>query len=88
MINWKVRLKNRGWVISFISHILIIAQIVIGGLNSLGVIHFKLTNDAVNDVITFANAIFIVLSMLGIVQDPTTKGFADSEHALKYEKPK
>ncbi|MCQ6279218.1 phage holin [Bacillus sp. EB600] len=88
MVNWKVRFKNRSWVVSFISHILIIAQIVISGLNSLGIIHFQLTNTVVNDIITCANAIFIVLSLLGFVQDPTTKGFADSEHALKYEKPK
>lgn len=88
MINWKVRFQNKSWVVSFISQLLIIAQVIIAGLNSLGVIHFQLTDKTINDVITVANALFIVLSLLGIVQDPTTKGLGDSENALKYEKPK
>lgn len=87
MINWKVRFQNKSWVVSFISQLLIIAQVIIAGLNSLGVIHFQLTDKTINDVITVANALFIVLSLLGIVQDPTTKGLGDSENALKYEKP-
>jgi phi LC3 family holin len=88
LINWKVRFKNKSWVMSFISQLLLIAQIIIAGLNSLGVIHFQLTDKVVNDIFACANALFIVLSMLGIVQDPTTKGLGDSEHALKYEEPK
>jgi phi LC3 family holin len=39
-------------------------------------------------VLGIANAVFILLSMLGIVQDPTTKGYSDSEQALKYDEPK
>ncbi|MDP4105027.1 MAG: phage holin [Bacillota bacterium] len=88
MINWKVRFQNKSWVVSFISQLLIVVQVIIAGLNSLGVIHFQLTDKTINDVITVANALFIVLSLLGIVQDPTTKGLGDSENALKYEKPK
>jgi phi LC3 family holin len=88
LINWKVRFQNKSWVVSFISQLLIVAQVILAGLNSLGVIHFQLTDKTINDVITVANALFIVLSLLGIVQDPTTKGLGDSEHALKYEKPK
>lgn len=88
MVNWKVRFKNKSWVIAFISQILIIAQIIIGGLYSLGVIHFQLTNAMVNDMIACANALLIVLSMLGIIQDPTTKGLSDSENALQYQEPK
>lgn len=88
MINWRVRFQNRSWVVAFFSQLLIIAQVVIAGLNSLGVIHFQLTDKIVNDVMACLNAVFIVLSLLGIVQDPTTKGLGDSENALKYEKPK
>jgi phi LC3 family holin len=88
LINWKVRFQNKSWVVAFISQLLLIAQIIIAGLNSLGVVHFQLTDKTINDVISCANGLFIVLSMLGIVQDPTTKGLSDSEHALKYEKPK
>jgi phi LC3 family holin len=88
LINWKVRFKNKSWVISFISQILIIAQFVIAGLNSLGVIHFQLTDALVNNIITCVNAVLIILSLLGIVQDPTTKGLGDSENALNYKEPK
>jgi phi LC3 family holin len=29
-----------------------------------------------------------VLSFIGVLSDPTTKGIADSEQAMKYDKPK
>lgn len=87
MINWKVRFKNRNWVIAFVSQILIVAQMVLAGLNSLGLIDFQLTDAIQNSILTFVNAIFILLSMLGIIQDPTTKGLGDSERALKYNDP-
>lgn len=88
MINWKVRFKNWSWVAGFISQILIVIQLVLTGLNSLGVTDFQLTDAIKNYILELANAIFILLSILGIVQDPTTKGYSDSEHALKYEEPK
>ncbi|MDP4084968.1 MAG: phage holin [Bacillota bacterium] len=88
MVNWKVRFKNWHWVASFISQILIVAEMVITGLNMMGVVHFQLTDAVKNYILAMANAIFILLSMLGIVQDPTTKGYKDSENAMKYEEPK
>lgn len=88
MINWKVRLRNRNWVIAFLSQIMIIAQMVIAGLNSLGIIDFQLTDAIQNSVLTVANIVFVLLSLLGIVQDPTTKGYRDSERALQYKDPK
>ncbi|MFK9090517.1 phage holin [Bacillus salipaludis] len=87
MINWKVRFKNRNWVIAFISQILIVAQMVLAGLNSMGLVDFQLTDAIQNSILTLVNAIFVLLSMLGIVQDPTTKGYGDSERALKYKDP-
>lgn len=88
MINWKVRLKNRNWVIAFISQIMIISQMVLACLNSFGIIDFQLTDAIQNGVLTFVNVFFVLLSLLGIVQDPTTKGFGDSERALTYKDPK
>ncbi|MEH7107535.1 MULTISPECIES: phage holin [Bacillaceae] len=87
MINWKVRFKNRNWVIAFISQLFIVAQLVLSCLNSLGVTDFQLSNAMQDWVITFANAIFVLLSLLGIIQDPTTKGYGDSERALNYKDP-
>lgn len=87
MINWKVRFKNRNWVIAFVSQVLIVAQLVLSGLHSVGLIDFQLTDAVQNSIITIVNAVFVVLSMLGIVQDPTTKGYGDSERALNYKEP-
>lgn len=87
MVNWKVRLKNRGWVIAFLSQVMLVAQILLQGLNSLGLTDFQLTEQIQSEVLTLANNIFIILSMLGIIQDPTTKGYKDSERAKNYSKP-
>ncbi|MDE3839136.1 phage holin [Bacillus methanolicus] len=88
MINWKVRFQNRIWAISFLSQIMLVAQIILPVLNSLGVTDFQLTEEVKSEILTLANSVFIILSMLGIIQDPTTKGFQDSDRAMKYDKPK
>lgn len=88
MINWKVRFKNKNWILAFLSQVMIVGEMIIAGLNSLGFIHFQLTGAMQNSILTFANAVLVILSMLGIIQDPTTKGYGDSDRALKYEEPK
>jgi phi LC3 family holin len=87
VINWSVRLKNKTWVISFLSQIMIMAQIVLEGLNMLGWTSFRLTEQIQNEILMLVNGIFLILSMLGIVQDPTTKGYKDSERAMTYKEP-
>ncbi|MFZ7944660.1 MULTISPECIES: phage holin [Bacillaceae] len=87
MINWKVRFRNRNWVIAFVSQLLIVAQMVLAGLNTMGLVDFQLTDAIQSSILTFVNAVFVLLSMLGIVQDPTTKGYGDSVRALKYKDP-
>ena len=39
-------------------------------------------------VVAVVNAVFAVLSSLGIVTDPTTAGIGDSPQAMTYEEPK
>jgi phi LC3 family holin len=87
MINWKVRFKNRSWVMAFIAHLMIVAQMLLGGLNALGITDFQLTDAIQQSILTFINAVFILLSLMGIVQDPTTKGMSDSERAKTYTEP-
>jgi phi LC3 family holin len=87
MINWKVRFQNRNWVIAFVAQLFIVAQMLLGGLNSLGITDFQLSDAIQESILLFINAIFVLLSMLGLVQDPTTKGIRDSERAMKYTKP-
>lgn len=88
MVNWSVRLKNKTWVLAFLSQVMIVAQIILEGLNNAGVTTFQLTQQVQSEVLVLANGIFVVLSLLGIVQDPTTKGFSDSEQALQYKEPR
>jgi phi LC3 family holin len=87
MINWKVRFQNRSWVMAFAAQLMIVAQMVLGGLNALGIIDFQLSDTIQQNVLAFINAVFILLSMMGLIQDPTTKGMSDSERAKTYKKP-
>ncbi|MBY0147257.1 phage holin [Neobacillus niacini] len=87
MINWKVRFQNRSWVMAFAAQLMIVAQMLIGGLNALGIIDFQLSDTIQQNVLAFINAVFILLSMMGLIQDPTTKGMSDSERAKTYKKP-
>jgi len=81
MINWKVRLKNKVWLMTAI-------PVVLGALYAVfGLFGWvpPIAETALENVlITIVGA----LAVLGIVEDPTTAGFKDSEQAMTYEKPK
>jgi phi LC3 family holin len=87
LINWKVRFKNRAWVIAFISQGFILIQVVLTLLNTFGVTDYQLTEQIKSEILTVVNTVFILLSMLGVIQDPTTKGVGDSERAKSYTEP-
>ncbi|WP_075980834.1 phage holin [Bacillus massilinigeriensis] len=88
MINWKVRIKNRLWVTSFIAQVFILVEFLLLGAHSIGLTDFQLTEELENWVIGVVNAVFMLLSTLGLIQDPTTRGLSDSEQASKYDAPK
>lgn len=82
-INWKVRIKNKNFWLAIIPAVLLLIQAVaavFGYTLDLG--------DLGNKLIVVVNAVFVVLSILGIVTDPTTEGIADSKLALTYTEPK
>jgi len=82
-INWKVRLKNKTFWLSLIPAVLLLVQVV------AAVFGYTLDfGELGNRLIAVVNALFAVLSILGVVTDPTTKGVSDSTQALSYEKPK
>jgi len=89
-INWQVRLKSPAFWLGLIG--------AIGApvLAYLGIAASDLTTwGSVGDVIvaTFSNPYLItlvlmaLLSFLGVVVDPTTKGIGDSKRALHYKEP-
>jgi phi LC3 family holin len=83
MINWTVRIKNKTFWLGLIPAALLLVQVVaavFGYTLDLGELGDKL--------LAVVNALFGVLTILGIVTDPTTKGVGDSTQALTYDKPK
>jgi len=87
-LNWKVRFKNKLWVISFISQLFILAEVLLIGAHAAGLTDFHITEEIKGWVFAVVNAIFGVLSTLGNVQDPTTEGLEDSTRAMNYNEPK
>lgn len=82
MINWKVRLRNKAFWLAFIPAALLLVQTVaalFGFVLNLGDIGDKL--------LAVVNAVFALLSILGVVVDPTTQGVGDSRRALGYVEP-
>ena len=81
-INWVVRLKNKAFWLSIIPAVLLLIQAV------AAVVGFQIDfGDISEKLITVVNAVFVVLSILGIVTDPTTDGIGDSTRAMTYTTP-
>lgn len=83
MINWKVRVKNKLFWLSIVPALLLLVQAIAAPFGYK--FDFNILNQQLADII---NATFVVLSILGIVVDPTTTGVSDSTQALGYEQPK
>ena len=82
-INWIARIKNKSFWLALIPAVLLLVQ------NVAAVFGFTLDfGELGNQLLAVVNAVFAVLAILGVVTDPTTKGFGDSKQALTYDKPK
>lgn len=80
-INWKVRFKNKTWLLSFL------AVIVAFIYNILAM--FDIVPPVTQDMVTQAIiAVVNILVAIGVVVDPTTQGINDSEQAMTYTEPK
>lgn len=82
-INWKVRIANKDFWMAMIPAVLLLIQ-AIGAPLGL-VLDF---GELGNQLLAIVNAVFAVLAILGIVNDPTTNGMGDSKQAMTYEEPK
>ena len=74
MINFKLRLQNKATLVALISAIFLMLQ------------QFGL--EIPHNIQEGVNTFIVILVILGIVTDPTTKGVADSERALNYNQPR
>lgn len=82
MINWKVRLGNKNFWLAIIPAILVLAKEV---LELFGITYDF--GDLGNKLVGIVETVFLILSILGVVNDPTTDGFKDSVRAMTYETP-
>lgn len=83
MINWTVRIKNKAFWLAVIPAVLLLIQTV------AAVFGYTLdVGDIGNRLIAVVNALFGVLVILGVVNDPTTAGMSDSKQARTYISPK
>ena len=81
-INWKVRIRNKNFWLALIPALLLLVQVAapFGYKWDFGVLNQQLA--------AIINAVFALLSILGVVNDPTTAGSSDSAQALTYEEPR
>ena len=82
-MNWKVRIKNKTFWLTVIPAVLLLIKVV------AAVFGYTLDfGDLGNKLLAVVNAVFALLAILGVVNDPTTAGVADSTQALTYLEPK
>ena len=79
-INWKVRFKNKTFVIALITAVVAFIYQVLALLGITPAV-------AQNDILSLLSLLVNMLAGLGILIDPTTKGVNDSGRALTYEEP-
>ena len=82
MINWKIRAKNKMFWLALVPAFLLLIQAIAQVFN----ISLDFTN-LNKDLLNAVNALFVVLTILGVVADPTTEGVQDSTRALTYTQP-
>lgn len=82
-INWKIRIKSKAFWLAIVPAIFLLVQTIAAPFGYEW--DFVVLNQQAAAII---NAAFAVLSILGVVSDPTTAGLADSKQALEYTEPR
>ena len=76
-INWKARFKNKTFLVTFITLMIAFVYQVLGVFDIVSTV----SEDSVVNLFTmFVN----ILAFVGVVIDPTTEGFYDSDRAMLY----
>jgi len=74
MMDWKTRIKNKTFWLALVPAILLLAQVIAVPFG------YKFNIDQVNkQLLDIINAAFGVLTIVGVVADPTTAGITDKE---------
>jgi phi LC3 family holin len=81
-INWLIRLRNKNFWLAMIPAVCLLVQQIL----ALSGVDWEYDTLAVQ-LAAIVGAVFSVLTLLGVVSDPTTPGLSDSERALHYCRP-
>lgn len=81
-INWKVRVLNKTFWLTLVPALALLLQTFLAVFN----VRLEL-GETIDKLLVFINALFAVLMIVGIVNDPTTAGLTDSTRALEYHEP-
>lgn len=82
-INWKVRIRNERFWLSIIPVVLLLIEQIAGIFGYR--LDFGTLGNQLKDVV---ETVFVILALVGVVNDPTTATYADSKKAMTYEQPK
>lgn len=81
-INWKVRILNKTFWLTLVPALALLLQTFLAVFN----VRLEL-GETIDKLLVFINALFVVLVIVGVVNDPTTAGLSDSSRALDYHEP-
>ena len=82
-INWIVRFKNKAFWVAIIPAILLLSQQI------CALFGVELNIAGLSDqLIAIVGTAFSVLTLVGIVNDPTVASLSDSEQAMTYTEPR
>lgn len=79
-INWKVRLRNKTWLMSIIALVITFVYDLLAMLEIMP----SVTEEWIMGIVQTA---LTLLTALGVLIDPTTQGVADSDRAMLYVEP-
>ena len=79
-INWKVRLRNKTWLMSIIALVITFVYDLLAMLEIVPTVTEEWIMGIVQTALT-------LLTALGVVIDPTTSGATDSDRAMLYDEP-
>ena len=74
-INWRIRLRNKTFLLTLVPLLVLLSQQL--GLNWVP-----------ENWESILGTVMAILTVVGIINDPTTVGIKDSEQALAYYEPK
>jgi phi LC3 family holin len=76
-------MKNKAFWVAFIPAVLLLAKQI------CSLFGYELEVAGLSEqLIDIVNTVFVLLVLVGIVNDPTTKNLSDSEQAMTYTEPK